>query len=440
VSVAALTTGPSGSRIDPIRVPVRETVETRGRVRPTKEAKQNMNDGVRHYERPCVGLDVHKGTTTATYLEAGGKTMKKWTFPTTRPELLALAKQMGTSVPIVLEASTAGKAVATALKEAGSELHMAAPNKIALIARAPVKTDERDSAALAHLYQAGFLPECYVPPPEIDRLRTLVRARSDLGIKATMAKNQAHALVTRNLLDSEMKGVSDWFGVAGIRKLTHLPLPCGERAHLARYLEQLHLLAEQEESLQAELAKAATERPDVQLLMTIPGVDYYTAVAIVAEIGDIRRFANKKQLCSLAGVVPRADNSGERVSSHRSVKKGDMVLKRFLCIAVQGMLRANQNTSIKRFYEKKSKSIGAPKAQVAAARKLACAIWWMLSHGEPFRDQDEDLTARKARRMETRAQEAPVEMTEEELDQIGQKLVAKAPVLERLAREAGNAG
>ena len=174
--------------------------------------------------------------------------------------------------------------------------------------------------------------------------------------------------------------------------------------------------------------------------MTIPGVDYYTAVAIVAEIGDIRRFANKKQLCSHAGVVPRADNSGAQVSQHRSVKQGDMVLKRFLCIAVQGMLRANRETSIQRFYEKKAKSIGAPKAQIAAARKLACAIWWMLTHDESFKDEDEALTARKEQRMEVRAREAREVVSEEALTAVGEKLIARAPLLERLAREAGNAG
>lgn len=366
--------------------------------------------------------------------------MRQRTFPTTRPHLLALAKEVGTAVPIVLEASTAGKAVATALKEAGSELHMAAPNKVALIAKAPIKTDERDSATLAPLYQAGLLPECYIPPPEIDRLRTLVRARQDLGIKATLVKDQVHALVTRNLLDAEMEGPSDWFGVGGLRRLTRLPLPAEDRGHLARALEQLSLLAEQEGTLQAELAKTATERADVQLLMTTPGVDYYTAVAIVAEIGDIRRFATKKQLCSHAGVVPRADNSGEKVSQHRSVKKGDMVLKRFLCIAVQGMLRANRDTSIKRFYERKAKAIGAPKAQIAAARKLACAIWWMLTLHEPFQDEDEELTARKEQRMEARAREPKEEVSEETLTEVGEKLIARAPLLERLAREAGNAG
>ncbi|MCI4319594.1 MAG: transposase [Thermoplasmata archaeon] len=174
--------------------------------------------------------------------------------------------------------------------------------------------------------------------------------------------------------------------------------------------------------------------------MTIPGVDYYAAVAIVAEIGDIRRFLNKKQLCSHAGVMPRADNSGERVSQHRSVKKGDAVLKRFLCIAVQGMLRANRDTAIKRFYEKKAKAIGAPKAQVAAARKLACAVWWMLTYNEPFKDEDEELTARKTQRMGVRAREVVPDISEERLKEVGENLIERTPLLDRLTKEAGNAG
>ena len=160
----------------------------------------------------------------------------------------------------------------------------------------------------------------------------------------------------------------------------------------------------------------------------------------MAEIGDIRRFPTKAQLCSLAGVVPRADNSGAKVSQHRSVKRGDMVLKRFLCIAVQGMLRAKQDTTIKRFYTKKAKSIGAPKAQVAAARKLACAIWYMLSHHEAYRDADTELSERKLTKMERTATSEVALPTARDLESLGEKLTGKADALERLAREETHAG
>jgi transposase len=296
-----------------------------------------------NYLRPCVGLDVHKGSITATELGPGGHFVKSWTLVTTREQVLTLTPAAGISLPMILEASTAGKAVAGVLKGAGCELHMAAPN---MIPKPAVKTDKKDSLRLAQLYQSGSLPECYVPPPEIEYLRLMVRGRRDLANKVVLVKNQMHALVTRNLLDQVMEGSSDWFGVGGLRKLVRLPLPDLERDHLARLLEQLELLAQQEERMQAELAKIASTRKDVQLLMTIPGIGYYSAVGIVGEIGDIHRFATKQKLASYAGVVPRADNSGERISEHRPVKKGNTMLKAFLCSGVKAMLKASQPTAV----------------------------------------------------------------------------------------------
>jgi hypothetical protein len=89
----------------------------------------------------------------------------------------------------VLEASTAGKADAHLLKEDGWQLPMASPKDVGLIAKSSVKTDRRDSEILAHLFQNGFLPECRVPPPEIGRMRSVVRERQDLGRKAARVKN-----------------------------------------------------------------------------------------------------------------------------------------------------------------------------------------------------------------------------------------------------------
>ncbi|MDG6969990.1 MAG: IS110 family transposase [Nitrososphaerota archaeon] len=232
-----------------------------------------------------------------------------------------------------------------------------------------------------------------------------------------------------------MAGLSDGFGVEGIRQLVALPLPEEEKGLLALSLQQLTILADQEETLHAEWARAAEERTDVRLLMTIPGVDYFSALAIVAEVGDIGQFPTNTQLSSLSGVVPRADNSGAKVSQHRSVKRGDIVLKRVLCIAGPGMLRSKPETTLKRFYTKKAKTIGAAKAQVAAARKLACAIWYMLGHDEPYRDADSELSNRRVTRMERAATSAAALPTARDLESVREKLTGRAGALERLARE-----
>jgi transposase len=251
---------------------------------------------------------------------------------------------------------------------------------------------------------------------------------------------QVHALITRNLLDSEMNRFSDWFGVGGIRAMVRLPLPEAHRAMLGRSLRQLRLLAEQEEELQRELARIAVDREDVRLLMTIPGINYYSAVAIVAEIGDVERFPDKQHLASYAGLVSRADNSGEQVSQHRRVKGGDRVLKRFLCLALHGIRNGGRDTSIGRFYAKKEKQIGAAKAQVAAARKLSAVIWHMLTYRHAYVEQDEGLVERKADKLDRVAKRPSMMMSATDVEQEAEQLLAKADVLARMTEEAFDDG
>lgn len=254
----------------------------------------------------------------------------------------------------------------------------------------------------------------------------------------TLVKNQVHALVTRNLLDSEMKGVSNIFGVTGLHKLARLPLRPEERAHLARCLEQLELLAQQEEVMQVELAKIAQGRKDVQFLMTIPGVGFYTAIGILAEIGNIKRFPDKQHLASYAGLVPKADNSGDKVSAGRPVKKGNLQLKSFLCTAVKGMLKSGQTTAVTRFYRKKAESQPAQKATVDAARKLSGEIWKILTFEVPYREEDADFTERKEKRMNEVAEELAPAISSEGLAALAGRLSGKTDVLDRLQAEAGD--
>ena len=143
----------------------------------------------------------------------------------------------------------------------------------------------------------------------------------------------------------------------------------------------------------------------------------------------------KAQLCSLAGVIPRADNRGPKVSQRRSVKWGDMASRRFLRIAVQAMLQSKQDTTIKRLYAKKAKTIGASKAQAAAARELAPAIPHLLTHEEPYRDSDTEPSERKLSKMKRTAAREVALPTAPDLESLDLQLASKAVALVRLARE-----
>ena len=168
--------------------------------------------------------------------------------------------------------------------------------------------------------------------------------------------------------------------------------------------------------------------------MTIPGIGNYTALGIVAEIGSIGRFLTKHHLCSYAAVVPKADNPGDRVTKHNHVKKGDMILKSLLCTAVQGMLKSTNENAVTRFYHKKEKTIGAAKAQVAAARKLACVVWAVLTRQQPYVEESEELTARKTVAMNRSSKKAAA-FRDEQLSEVTELLCTKTVVIDKLKEE-----
>lgn len=379
-----------------------------------------------------IGLDVHKKTCTATAFDAEGGEVTSWEFATTPAVLDEFVKGLPQGAAIGLEASTTGKAVYRRLAGAGLDVEMASPRHLKAIVESDTKSDPRDSFHLGHLRRTGYFPRCYVPPMDLQRVRDIVRFRMDLGHQVGAVKNKIHALVSKNLLDHELEEHSDIFGRSGLQKLVSLPFPADDSAMLDAYLEQLVTLASQEEKTTEEMARLAAGNRDVELLMTIPGVDFYSALAIIGEIGDVKRFPDKRKLYSYAGVVPKSKASGEVAKKHLPVKRGNDVLKYFLCCAVMGALRAKKPGKVAKFYKKKAKQIGGAKAEVAAARKLAGIVWRMLTDGVPYEEEDEDLTERKRKRMEHRAKAPAKPVSTDDLKKRADELIRKEDALRRL--------
>lgn len=406
-----------------------------GSIEEVHEVSAEVGTSARFSARPCVGLDVHQKTCTATWVDPGGKEREHWKFGTTRAELEAFAGRLPPAAAVGLEASTVGKAVCRFLRARGAEVHMASPRQLRAITTSAVKTDKRDSAHLAHLLQSDYFPRSYLPPIETDRIRTLVRFRMNLGRETSQIKNRVHALVARNLLQERMEKYSDWFGKAGLQTLIALPLEEDDRFELRSQLEQLKVIVDQEEDVEREMARLGKDRKDVKLLMTIPGVDFYTALGIAGEIGDIHRYPTMAHLASDAGLVPRADNSGEVESKHRHVKRGNHVMKYFLLCAINGMLHCRDETSIAKFYRRKERQIGGAKARVAAGRKLARVVWKILTTEQPFAEQQQRLTDAKTARMAKKARRPRAPVTAEELASLADDLGNRQGVLDRLVSD-----
>ena len=135
----------------------------------------------------------------------------------------------------------------------------------------------------------------------------------------------------------------------------------------------------------------------MQLLMTIPGVDYYSALAITSEIGDIHRFSDARKLASYAGLVTSTRKLNNFVRHGHITKEGPDVLRWILVCCAHSAVK--RDGKLKRFYSRLAKRVGGNKAIVATARKLLVIIFHMLMSQKPFEERSDDLSYRKLKRM-----------------------------------------
>lgn len=93
--------------------------------------------------------------------------------------------------------------------------------------------------------------------------------------------------------------------------------------------------------------------------------------------------------------MPKANNSSGSVTKHNHVNADDLILKSTPCSAIERMLESSSETTVTGFYCREEKTIGAAKAQIAAARKLTCVVWAILTPCQPYIEESEESVARK---------------------------------------------
>lgn len=384
-----------------------------------------------------VGIDAHKrNCTTCVFEESSGvgeqpfdSPTNTFVFDTTREGVKEFMEKVPENSIVVIETSTTGKVLSKMLSSKYAIHLVSTPER-----RPQIKTDRRDAVRIVKEDMLGYLRRCYIPTQYIEEMRSIVGQQMDLGAKISRVKNQVHALVERNMVQSEFSGLSDLFGVEGLRRLSKIEFSSKQdMVELAMYLSELKLYASLHRQIETGIARIADSDSDCQLLMSHPGISSFTAVAIKARIGDTSRFPTKKHLCSYAGVVPKAANSGEYVSEHAHVKHGDDVLKYALTCAVRSAVRANALSTVKKFYNKQiERGMDPKKAEVAAARKLACIVWKILTSKQRYADEDEYLTKKKTRENTSKARRLlcnPVEA--QNVTELAESLSTYADVLER---------
>ena len=137
--------------------------------------------------------------------------------------------------------------------------------------------------------------------------------------------------------------------------------------------------------------QVAEQDHDAVLLMTIPGVGYYSALLIKSEIGDVKRFPSAKQLCSYSGLVPSTHASGNVCYHGHITKRGSRWLR---WILIEAAIHAVKRPGpLRRFYFKVERKKGGQIAKVATTRKLLEWIYHILKDGKSFQEVEKVVKA-----------------------------------------------
>ncbi len=290
---------------------------------------------------------------------------------------------------VALEATANWYWIVDEIEQAGLRPQLVHPRKAKLMMGLINKTDKLDAHGLNRLQRNGTLPTVWIPPGPLRELRELTRTRVVLVAQRTRWKNRLTATLAK--YGAPGSEYSDPYGKGAREELASRIERLPEQARWAsrQMLAQLDGLTEQIEQFEQRLKELVEITPEMQLLMSLPGIGVILAATGVLEIGEIGRFASAEHLASYAGTTPRVHASGDRVRYGRTRPDVNRYLKWAFAEAANSVAVNHTrcpDRHVSQLYQRLRERKGHSRAVGAVARHLAEATFHVLSRQEPYRD------------------------------------------------------
>ena len=323
-----------------------------------------------------LGIDIHKQYAQVAVMDEDGEIAEEVRVENTNLDELA---QRYAGAEAAIEAISNYYHIHDALSEY-LDVTVVNPGKLKLIANSDKKTDRVDAKELARMVRLNAVPESYVPAEEIRKARARVRGRQKLVENRTEYANKIHELLTDHGVTRTVKPLS----VKGREFLREFSFPAPWDTLLESYLEVIEALSDEIDRLEAMIEDCAGSLPETQLLMSIPGVSYYLALMIYAELGEISRFSEDKEVVSYVRLNPVIRESGDSRFEGRISKKGSGRVRWILVQCAHVAVHTCNDEYLSQFCERLAERKSSKEAIVATARKLLVSMFHMLNRKEVY--------------------------------------------------------
>jgi transposase len=315
-----------------------------------------------------MGLDQHRAQVTADWLDTEtGEVSRARVAPAHRGGVRAfLGRFAGQQLEVALEATTGWRFVVEELHAVGADVHLAEPAETSSLRgnKKRAKTDRADARHLRELLMVGRLPEAWIAPSHLLDLRARVRLRHTLVDQRGEWQQRIQAVLYHH-------GVAQRRDLLTVEKrqwLEELDLPAAAREQVTVALAVIDALDAQSEPLTRELRAYGRRQLGCRALMAHYGIGALTAVTILAELGDARRFSSSRHAVRYAGLDITVHQSDQRRAPGHLSRQGPPALRWALYEAAQLSRRAGSPDHA--YYEQAAARLGGNRACIAVARKL----------------------------------------------------------------------
>lgn len=284
-----------------------------------------------------IGLDVHSRAISVSLAPSDSTEVRRYgDIGGSHDDVLRLARKLqgahpGVTLKFAYEAGPHGFPLVRCLRAHGYDCIVVAPSKIPRAPGDRVKTNRRDADQVARLHRAGELTPIHVPDPQDEAVRDLIRARDQARCHQHRARQQLKSYLLRQ--NFHYAGTKPW-SPAHLRYLATVKLPFAEQQFV--FQEMVNTISEagaRLERYEAQLPRVVAGwrwEPVVRALMSLRGVALLTAATLVAELGDLTRFASAPQLMGYLGLVPSEDSTGDKRRQGGITKMGNGIARRAL--------------------------------------------------------------------------------------------------------------